>query len=81
MEAATTDGDRADALLRLALVASVLGGDDVAELNANVSMLARRTGDHVLVALALNNLAEEELRQGNVALAAAHRPRGARLRR
>ena len=65
--AATTDGDRADALLRLALVSSAIGRDDVAALSDQVSTLARRAGDHVLVALALNNLAEEELRQGDVA--------------
>ena len=70
--AATTDGDRADALLRLALVSSAIGRDDVAELSDQVSTLARRAGDHVLVALALNNLAEEELRQGDVRRAAAH---------
>jgi predicted ATPase/class 3 adenylate cyclase len=70
--AATTDGDRADALLRLALVSSALGRDDVADLNDQVSTLARRAGDHVLVALALNNLAEAELRQGDVSRAAAH---------
>ena len=53
-------------------MSSALGGDDVAELNAKVSTLARRAGDHVLVALALNNLAEEELRQGQMGRAAAH---------
>ena len=42
------------------------GDGDVAEINAEVSALARRSGDHVLVALALNNLVEEELRDGAV---------------
>ena len=67
MAAATTDGDRADALLRLAIVASARGDGDVADINAEVSTLARRAGDHVLVALALNNLVEEELRAGRCA--------------
>jgi hypothetical protein len=60
VEAATTDGDRADALLRLALAASAVGGDDVAELNANVSMLARRAGDHVLVHADRENVGQAE---------------------
>ncbi len=78
---ATTDGDRADTLLRLAIVASARGDDDVAAINAEVSALARRAGDHVLAALALNNLVEEELRDGDFARAAAHRARRPRLRR
>jgi predicted ATPase/class 3 adenylate cyclase len=69
---ATTDGDRADTLLRLAIVASARGDGDVAAINAEVSALARRAGDHVLAALALNNLVEEELRDGDFARAAAH---------
>jgi hypothetical protein len=69
---ATTDGDRADALLRLAIVASARGDADVADVNTEVSTLARRAGDHVLAALALNNLVEEELRIGAVRKAAAH---------
>ena len=43
--------------------------------------LARRVGDHVLVALALNNLVEEELRDGEVAKAAAHQRDALGLRR
>jgi hypothetical protein len=69
---ATTDGDRADALLKLALVAGARGDGDVADINAEVSALAARAGDHVLRAVALNNLVEEELRQGDVGPAAAH---------
>ena len=53
-------------------MASARGDGDVAAINAEVSALAGRAGDHVLVALALNNLVEEELREGQVALAAAH---------
>jgi hypothetical protein len=70
--ATTTDADRADSLLRLALVASARGDPDVAAINGEVSALAARAGDHVLVALALNNLVEEELRAGEVVRAAAH---------
>jgi predicted ATPase/class 3 adenylate cyclase len=69
---ATTDTDRADTLLRLAVVASARGDGDVADINAEVSTLARQVGDHVLAALALNNLVEEELRQGAVEKAAGH---------
>ena len=36
----------------------------MAAINAEVSALAGRAGDHVLVALALDNLVEEELREG-----------------
>jgi predicted ATPase len=72
VEDATTDADRADALLRLALVAGALDRDGVTEVYAEVIELAHRTHDHVLLALALNNLVEEELRLGAQAQAAGH---------
>jgi predicted ATPase/class 3 adenylate cyclase len=72
VEAAGNDADRADALLHLALVAGALARDGVAAIYSEIIDLAHRTGDHVLLALALNNVVEEELRRGDLALAARH---------
>ncbi len=71
-DATTTDAERADALLRLAMTRSALDLDGVADLYEEVVVLGRRAPDHVVVALALNNLAETELRRGLVGRAADH---------
>jgi hypothetical protein len=72
VDAAGNDADRADALLRLALVAAALQRDGVAAIYSEIIELAQRTADHVLLALALNNVVEEELRRGELASAARH---------
>jgi non-specific serine/threonine protein kinase len=72
VDTAGNDADRADALLRLALVAAALQRDGVAAIYSEIIELAQRTADHVLLALALNNVVEEELRRGELAAAARH---------
>jgi predicted ATPase/class 3 adenylate cyclase len=69
--AATTTAERADALLRLGLAVSMRGGD-VADLYREVVALAHEVGDHVLLALTLNNLVEILLRRGALTEAAEH---------
>ena len=69
---ATTDAERADALVRLALTQGALGMDGAGALYEEAIVIARRIRDHVLVALSLNNLAETELRQGLLGSAADH---------
>ena len=69
---ATTDNERADALVRLALTRGALEMEGASALYEEAIALARRIGDHVLVALSLNNLAETELRQGSLGPAADH---------
>ena len=67
-----SDIDRAHAWLRLGLVRSALGRDDVADAYRELTALARRLDDPVFLALTLNNLVEEDLRTGRTAQAAVH---------
>jgi predicted ATPase/class 3 adenylate cyclase len=69
---ATTEHERADALLQLGLVKGTLDREGVAELYDEVAAIARRNRDHVLLTLALNNLAETDLRSGLIGQAARH---------
>jgi predicted ATPase/class 3 adenylate cyclase len=64
--------ERADVLVRLGLVLSYADSDEVVDRYREAASLAGRAGDHVLVAIVLNNLAETELRRGDPAEAARH---------
>jgi predicted ATPase len=64
--------ERADVLVRLGLVLSHADSDEVVDRYREAASLAGRAGDHVLVAIVLNNLAETELRRGAPAEAARH---------
>ena len=63
---------RANALVQLGLVTQALGDEHVDNTLLEAIALAERVDDHATLMFALNNLAEHEMRSGDVAAAARH---------
>ena len=63
---------RADALVQLGLVTQALGDEHVENTLLEAIALAEQVDDHATLMFALNNLAEHEMRSGDVVAAARH---------
>ena len=71
--------ERGDLLVDLAMVRTALGEEGSVEILREVAAVAEELDDHVAQMTALNNLAETELREGDIARAAEHQRAAMRL--
>jgi tetratricopeptide (TPR) repeat protein len=71
--------NRSDALLELSMVAQALNHDDPKQYLREAADIAEQLDDHFLHMTVLNNLAEQELRDGDTPSAARHQREAMRL--
>ena len=70
---------RSDALVELSMVAQALDRDDSKQYLREAALIAEQEDDHFLHMTVLNNLAEQELRDGDTPSAAHHQREAMRL--
>ena len=71
--------ERGDLLVDLAMVRTALGQEGSVDILREVAAVAEEVDDHVAQMTALNNLAETELRERDIAMAAEHQRSAMRL--